>query len=220
MSDQPPPLGVSLRLMQQLLKEAEEASLTNTTDICNKIVKPKTFGRKCAYVDLLREQHPDDIKAATVFISHAWKYDLADSVDVMEQYEAKHPNSFFWFDLMLNNQHGTSDHPFDWWCTTFQQSIEQIGVVVLVMSPWNEPIPLTRSWCLFEIMCSLNAGASKVDFQIHLPSHQAASFVEGLRADYKSGMDALVVRTKVEDSTASNSTASIESDKTMIFRAV
>ena len=105
---------------------------------------------------------------ATVFISHTWRYDLADSIDVMEQHEKSHPGSVFWFDLVMNNQHGTSTRPFEWWRHTFQHSIEQIGTVILVLVPWSSPVPLTRAWCLFEIMCSLNA--NQVDFRIRMPT--------------------------------------------------
>ena len=49
-----------------------------------------------------------------------------------------------------------------------KNSIEQIGTVVLVLAPWSSPVPLTRAWCLFEIMCSLNA--NQVDFRIRMPT--------------------------------------------------
>ena len=32
-----------------------------------------------------------------------------------------------------------------------------IGHTLLVLSPWRNPIPLRRSWCLWEIVCTLEA---------------------------------------------------------------
>ena len=74
----------------------------------------------------------------------------------MEQHAKEHPGAYFWFDLYINNQHGTESVPQEWWSTTFKQSIKSIGSVLLVMSPWNNPTPLTRAWCLWEIMCALD----------------------------------------------------------------
>ena len=149
---------------------------------------------------------------ATVFISHTWRYDLADSIDVMEQHEKSHPGSVFWFDVVMNNQHGTSTRPFEWWRHTFQHSIEQIGTVILVLAPWSSPVPLTRAWCLFEIMCSLNA--NQVDFRIRMPTKQEREFVNALRRDSQSATKALIgVKTEESD-------AFLPTDKENIFKAV
>ena len=103
--------GVRIEVLRDLLKEAQEEGLTTTSEVCNGLIKPRTEEKQCAYVDTL----PSDLVAdATVFVSHAWRYDLADSVDVMEQYEAEHPGSVFWFDLVMNNQHGTAERPVEW----------------------------------------------------------------------------------------------------------
>ena len=205
------PQGVRFKVLRDLLQEAQGLGLSSTTEVCNGLIKPRTEEQKCAYVDTLPA---DAVADATVFISHAWRYDLADSVDVMEQYEAEHPGSVFWFDLVMNNQHGTAERPFEWWCHTFQHSIEQIGTVVLVLAPWRSPIPPTRSWCLFEIMCSLNAGCEKVDFRIRMPTAQASEFVNALRRDSSSAMGALI-GVKTEESEAF-----LPTDKENIFKAV
>ena len=159
------PQGVRFPVLRDLLQEAQALGLTTTTEVCNGLIKPRTEKNRCAYADTLPAGMVAD---ATVFISHTWRYDLADSIDVMEQHEKSHPGSVFWFDLVMNNQHGTSTRPFEWWRHTFQHSIEQIGTVVLVLAPWSSPVPLTRAWCLFEIMCSLNA--NQVDFRIRMPT--------------------------------------------------
>ena len=124
--------------------------MTTTTDICNLVVKPATLARKCSFIDLIATDQDDQGKPhvgqATVFVSHAWKYKFVDNVDVMEQHAKKQPAAYFWFDLFVNNQHGTETVPQEWWSTTFRESIKSIGSVLLVMSPWNNPIPVTRAW--------------------------------------------------------------------------
>jgi hypothetical protein len=57
----------------------------------------------------------------------------------------------FWFDLFVNDQHNAVNRPFEWWTNTFTTSISEIGEVMLIMIPWNNPIILSRCWCLWEI---------------------------------------------------------------------
>ena len=100
-------------------------------------------------------------------------------MDAVEQYEARHPNTYFWFDLFVNNQHQATDHPFEWWCTTFQASIGAIGHVMLVMSPWDQPTPITRSWCLWEIFSAMQAAAR---IEVVIPTSQRAQLKEKIIA--------------------------------------
>ena len=90
-------------------------------------------------------------------MSHAWSYKfLTVVVDCLVQYEAEHPSTYFWFDLFINNQNTAANLPQEWWKTTFRKSIKNIGAVMLVMSPWKDPIPTTRAWCLWEIFSALS----------------------------------------------------------------
>ena len=140
---------------------------------------------------------------ATVFISHSWRAPFATAVAVCESIAAEEavprrpkrvhllrrrrarrrrdsavqPPVYFWFDLVTNNQHGTEARPFQWWCTTFTQSVGAIGRVALVLTPWESPIPLTRVWCLWEIFSSF---VSNADLSVHLPPEQEQSFLRAL----------------------------------------
>ena len=58
------------------------------------------------------------------------------------------------------NQHKSETRDFDWWQTTFQDAVREIGCTVLVLSPWERPIPLTRSWCIWEVFSTLVTGAN------------------------------------------------------------
>lgn len=96
------------------------------------------------------------------------------------------------FDLVCNSQHGTVERPFEWWQTTFRASIAAIGRVALVLAPWEDPIPLTRCWCLFEIFTAVAAGEGEVELQVRLPASQRPAFVEALAGDFEVVMDTLV----------------------------
>ena len=58
--------------------------------------------------------------------------------------------------------------------TAFKDVVAQIGHTVLVLAPWNDPIPMTRAWCLWEIYSTLVAGS---EFEIVI----AKAEVDGLR---------------------------------------
>lgn len=117
------------------------------------------------------------------------------------------------FDRFVNNQNVAADLPQDCWTTTFRAQIESIGKVILVLSPWSDPVPLTRAWCLYEILCSLDGDG--VDFMVRLPPSEVASFNQGLLLEsFESAMSALV------SPQAENARAFNQSDKDMIFQAV
>ena len=135
-----------------------------TEQLCATVIKPATAPLQCAYMALLQEKASTPsssptadplIAPATCFISHAWKCSFGDIADSVQQYEQKHPGTYYWFDLFMNNQHKATSNPFEWWCTTFKESIRSIGKVMLVMAPWDNPVPLTRAWCLFEMYTTM-----------------------------------------------------------------
>jgi hypothetical protein len=142
---------VSAAFLRDFAEEHRQtiAGLT-TEEVCEKIVKVLTNTARCSYLQLLHS-NPDAIARsyfgkAIVFISHAWKYDFQDVLAVMLAHAEKNPNTFFWFDVFCNNQHEAVNYRFEWWSTTFKQNIESIGKVLLVIAPWNDPLPLRRAW--------------------------------------------------------------------------
>jgi hypothetical protein len=141
-------LGVHINV---LLEMSSEYPGKRTEEVCALFVKPQTAKKRCAYIHLLQDAKLPDgtplVAPATCFVSHAWKCQMHDVVDCMVQHSEKNPGSYFWFDLVTNNQHeATNANSFEWWCTTFRESIKAIGSVLLVMTPWDNPIPLTRVW--------------------------------------------------------------------------
>ena len=103
----------------------------------------------------LSSQRHAAVGLATVFTSHAWKYLFLDVIDALLYHFQDEPGIVVWFDLFSNNQHKAVDLDFHWWCNTLKTAIEQFGRTVMVLSPWQDPIPLTRGWCLFELYCTV-----------------------------------------------------------------
>ncbi|EGD83401.1 mbre TPR repeat protein [Salpingoeca rosetta] len=193
-----------------------------TEDACKQLVVPRTQQDNCAYVDLLRKQSSHEhVGKATVFVSHAWRYKIAEVLNVLlefaEEQRVRKEDSqpvFFWFDLFMNNQNAnvTANLPQEWWSTTFKESIANIGRVLLVLMPWRDPVPLTRAWCLWEIFCGISNEGTEVN--IRLPNSEEKALEEAIQGEYEAVTDTLV-RVQAQRAEAFN-----PRDKDMIFEAI
>jgi len=209
-------MGVSLSLMALLAAKAHDAlrmrsgadngHIITTKDVCDFVVIPETAESLCCYLDLYREKLDSEglpyVGVGTVFLSHAWSYAFDTPLAVAREYqESMDVRQYFWFDLCANaqhpnviNDHTTRDHT--WWSGTFKRSIETLGTVVLVLQPWFEPVPLTRSWCLWEILCA--AEAKSVQLLVRLPAVEETGFHAKLLepGGFNNALRALVRRTR------------------------
>lgn len=131
------------------------------------------------------------IGLANTFISHTWRSSFLDFLDALENFPFKHSMSYqqhktsrgitmelepiyLWIDLFSNNQNGLQDPPpFEWWCETFKGAIAAMHQVVMIISPWENPIPLKRAWCLWEIYCAIE---TKSKFSIAMCTREKLRF--------------------------------------------
>jgi hypothetical protein len=71
-----------------------------------------------------------------------------------------------WMDLFSVCQHELPNapaRPSSWWLNTFKQSISSIGSVLMVLSPWENPRALQRTWCVLELfLCKSTNGIFNV----------------------------------------------------------
>ena len=134
-------------------------------------------------------------------MSHAWTYPFADLLAALEAHFERSASdgktAYLWVgacspcgrarrklltqcnasDIFVGNQHRAAQLPQSWWTQTFRQSVIDIGRTVLVLQPWDAPVPLTRSWCLWEIFSTLDGG---VELQIALSPAQREAFQQAL----------------------------------------
>ncbi|GFH61760.1 TPR-like protein [Chaetoceros tenuissimus] len=156
-----------------------------TEQICNQFVKPDTKDYKLSYCDMIVEKAKYDhhlkgvVEKATVFISHAWKYKLLDVLDALANHFKDELDKIVWFDLVSNNQHKATTLDFNWWATTFMNAIGQFGHTVMILAPWNNPIPYQRAWCIFEAYCTIVTGAK---FEIALSAEERKVFMQECKA--------------------------------------
>jgi len=140
-----------------------------------------TAADKCALVEVLK---PEYIARANVFVSHAYSYDVRDSIECMLRYNRDHPGSVFWFDPFSLNQHPRPAGivPTSEMISAFGDRIQEYQATLIVASPWDKPAFLARAWCLFEFMCSHNA---RKPTTIMLPRKQEEAFVRDLGENWK-----------------------------------
>ena len=80
--------------------------------------------------------------------------------------------TYFWFDVFTNGQHKSVVRSFEWWQTVFASNIQRLGTTVLVLE-WEDPRPLTRAWCLWEIVSTLRLGGDALQV-VMSPAHESA----------------------------------------------
>ena len=124
------------------------------------------------------------VGAPTHFLSHAWGFLFLNLLSGLRSFVAQlpadAPEPFFWIDCFVLDQHANNDQGAEWWRTTFMRAIGDIGHTVMMLSPWSNPVPLTRSWCLWELYCSQQTQAR---FSVCLGEAERDAFHEAIVQD-------------------------------------
>ncbi|KDO18993.1 hypothetical protein SPRG_15784 [Saprolegnia parasitica CBS 223.65] len=153
-----------------------------TAQVCFEFVVPLTKPTELSLVDHVANDPTTAsfVAPANWYVSHAWQYLFLETVDSLERFFADRgltDDAVIWFCVFNNNQHLASSYPFEYWSTTFKDSLATIGNMVMIMHPWNDPIVLRRSWCVFEVYVAVTMGAR---FEIALARDQEATFLGGI----------------------------------------
>ncbi|KAF0686535.1 Aste57867_21665 [Aphanomyces stellatus] len=161
----------------------------STCDVCIQFVLPLTQSTQLSLVDHVHREDPNGdqyVKPATWFVSHAWSYTYLDVVDALSAFFDEQGlecnNVAVWFCMFNNNQHLVTDQikPFEFWVDSFQTALKAIGNVVMVLSPWNNPTTLTRTWCVFEIYVAI---VTKARFEVAMGKAQKQAFLDDIKDD-------------------------------------
>ena len=196
-----PKHGVHLSFAHEFIAECggrDALERLTTTEVNDQFVKPATFATQSSYCDMLTSQRHDAVGIATVFISHAWKYHFLYVVDALNYHFKDEPDIIIWFDLFSNNQHKAVDLDFHWWCNTFKSAIQMFGRTVMVLSPWSNPIPLTRGWCLFELYCT--AASDDCKFEVAMSQTHQTHFFDDMATDGAAAIDKMLATINAEKS--------------------
>ena len=183
-----------------------------TTVVKNKYLKPMTHSKKFSYCELLKNKNSESIAQASVFISHAWEYKFLDVFDALTNHFRNQSNVFLWFDLFSVNQHTSTPTESNWFNTTLKTAIEKIGHTVLVLPQWEPAIPLSRTWCLYELCCT---AASKTKFDIAFKTTEQKQFYDSISEDCLTIINNILTQIDME-----KSHTTIPTDKITIIQAI
>jgi hypothetical protein len=84
------------------------------------------------------------------------------------------------------------------------------GRMLFVLHPWNDPLPLKRCWCLYEVYTCLNNGGQ---LAVGLSEKDSSQFYDALQVTSQKN----AMRNMVTSLDARNATATMLSDVDMIF---
>ncbi|KAF0719784.1 Aste57867_783 [Aphanomyces stellatus] len=183
----PPVLGLTLGFFKHFMElhgGRDAFQDITTATMCSSFVKPFTIDHCLSLVEHVFHHHPNGaqyVKPATWFVSHAWSYKFVDVVDALTDFFSdqglESDNVAVWFCMFNNNQHLINDVviPFEFWVDSFQSALKAIGNVVMVLSPWNNPATLTRTWCVFEIYV---ASVINARFEVAMGKAQKQAFLQ------------------------------------------
>jgi len=119
---------------------------------------------------------------ANVFVSWFLGTPIATLLDALNQFVAQHgldpTRTFFWVcDYVIRQTDVAAD------LVHLGKCVAAIGHTVLLLEPWDAPVPLKRSYCLKEVV---HTQASRAKFELVMSTTQQAAFeaVLGGMADY------------------------------------
>ncbi|KAJ3041418.1 Kinesin light chain 3 [Rhizophlyctis rosea] len=203
-TDPLPLLGVRLSFLPKFINQCDGRGALRgltTAQVCEKFIHPQTTSQK-SFCHRLSTESPSDIGTANWFISHCWQYTFLDVLDSIISFFQKHGTSgvVLWFDLFSVPQHGRSQIAVEWLKTTFMDAISSIQNVLMIITPWDKPITLTRAWCIFELYATV---ATKSNFHVSLPPAEIFDLRSALTLNI-SRIHGLAASINTEASEASN----------------
>eukprot|EP00913_Durusdinium_trenchii_P026516 g24877.t1 len=154
-----------------------------TTDLCMRWLKPLTLPARCSiweafstgfpklyganYPQVSHQSYGLYIGQPTVMVSHCWASSYWELMLIMKRFdENTQSNNLFFLDVFAMNQHDFADMTsvqLNGSDTTMLRALTRAldlpGRVLLAMTPHQQPLLLTRSWCLYEIYIAWKVGA-------------------------------------------------------------
>ncbi len=153
-----PIMGLRLNSWPQLVEACggkESLRGLSTYEVCENFIKPYTKHSGLSYCEQLRRaMRHDAVATANVYVVHAWQNDFLELIEAIQHHFSDDADVVIWLDVFSINQHRPFDIKDKHWSQAFQVAFHSIQRVILVVDSWDAtslPIPLQRTWCLFEI---------------------------------------------------------------------
>ena len=175
-------------------------------------------GKKGAsYIDCVDGMHKGP---ATVMLSYSWSYTIESIIETLEQFcrdqECSTEDVYVWMCCLCCNQHRAYQRRkekvkrlYQEFYKTFHKTVTSIGHVLAIISPWNDPTYITRSWCNFELFLAESSQDCKVT--LAMPPNERTLLVDKILQHET--LPQVFTEPKVE-----NTFASEESDRVLILK--
>jgi tetratricopeptide (TPR) repeat protein len=109
-------------------------------------------------------------------------------VNAIKLYFKSHTPVYIWFDLICFNEHQTEINSgrqgYNWFASTIKSGIESVGKTLLVMTNTTLSLansPLRRTWCLFEVYCTIE---TKCSLEIITSSAEEVKLTKAIECDF------------------------------------
>ena len=214
-------------------QEIFDADGYNTYQVCRElIVLPDTVEHDCSYADWIVRGHAPAsvigsyklplVAPATHFVSHAWGFNFQSLLLACQRFvnesctnDEEEQGIYLWIDIFVVDQHAAmrGEMADDYWETTFQECIRQIGhtVVVLDQLPLAVPTALTRIWCIWEMYSTIIGAVrgNKLSVALAMAQHE-------LRPTFQDPEALEVLISNISSVNTADAKASVESDRIKI----
>jgi hypothetical protein len=146
--------------------EALRRPPTTTTLVNVCIIKPATLALGGSYATTVLAGACDPssgeffVGIPSDFVSHTWRYcfpDLVAALAAEDERRASAGTRYYWNDIFVEDQNSADFKPDGYFFSAFRLAAEKIGRTVPVLQPLRAAIPLTRSWCIWEIFCTVSS---------------------------------------------------------------
>eukprot|EP01147_Barroeca_monosierra_P007014 gene7014-406_t len=175
-----------------LFSSSNNCQQLTAQELCRQYIIPKTDGIG-PYLDLLKQDKvlkEQDVGPANMFVSYARSSNIIEVVALLIDFQRENQQDkyFFWIDFfVLDYKSVDLSDSRDRYVRQLGFLINEIGQVLLILSPWNAPLALTCTWCIWELHCA--ARSQKAKLFVHQSTADQSALLDALKEDAGSMLD-------------------------------
>jgi len=153
--------GITLQALKDILKRNPGSEGYETKGLVDNVFNKCTRDERCTMLSKLKGEKDSNgcwaVGKMDYFVSYSWSYKIDQLIEALREFEislgrkAGRPVYFF-IDCVCINQWHPAKHLDD-----LDRTICSADGLVMVILDWENPIPLQRAWCLFEISIALSS---------------------------------------------------------------
>jgi hypothetical protein len=153
-------LGVNAEFLTQFRRLIPADLIHSTTsEICTRYVLPMTSTTQSRCVDLYKGKSGASgtpyVAPATVFVTHVWQSPFLNTLDVVLDHAARHPDAYYYIDLFCNNLVGISIRMNDWFTAIFPAMLSSVKIHLVVFNYSGDYPTTSRAWCMYEVCATV-----------------------------------------------------------------